>query len=68
MTPTITSRRQRVDCRVASGTLGRKLTLPAMDAKALVKWRGFIAALQGRLGSFNMPIFDCGRRPFAAQV
>jgi hypothetical protein len=39
-----------------------------MDAKALVKWRGFIAALKGRLGSFNMPIFDCGRRPFAAQV
>ena len=42
-----------------------KLTLPAMNAAMLLQWRGFVAALQGRLGTFNMPIFDAGRQPFA---
>lgn len=40
------------------------LTFPAMDSATLVTWRGFIGALQGRLGTFNMPIFDCGHKPF----
>lgn len=41
-----------------------KLLLPSMNKSMLLDWRGFIAALQGRLGTFNMPIFDCGRQPF----
>ena len=33
-----------------------KYTMPSLLPNALLVWRGFVAALQGRLGTFLLPV------------
>ena len=35
-----------------------------MDRPTLLNWRGFVAAMQGRVGSVLMPAFEYGKQPW----
>ena len=41
-----------------------KLVFPRMDRVTLLTWRGFVAAMQGRVGSVLMPAFEYGKQPW----
>ena len=41
-----------------------KLSFPQMDRATLLNWRGFVAAMQGRVGSVLVPVFEAGRQPW----
>ena len=41
-----------------------KFTMPSMLPEELLVWRGFVASLQGRLGTFLLPAFEYGRQPW----
>jgi hypothetical protein len=41
-----------------------KFTMPSMMPAAVLAWRGFIAAMQGRIGTVLLPAFEYGRQPW----
>lgn len=41
-----------------------QMTFPHMDRGTLLNWRGFVAAMQGRLGLALVPVFEAGRQPW----
>ena len=41
-----------------------KFRMPSMLPEEILVWRGFLASLQGRLGTFLLPAFEYGRQPW----